>query len=51
MKLNVRIEFDIEGDVPLNDEEIKEMIHTYLSEAMETDELDYSVEAEDDELQ
>jgi hypothetical protein len=44
MKLNVKIEFDIDGDEALSDEDLKEMIYTYLAEAIELEELDYSVE-------
>jgi hypothetical protein len=48
MKLKVNVNFDIEGDEPLSDDEIKEMIYLYLSEAMEEEELDYSIETEYD---
>lgn len=49
MKLNIKIEFEVDGDGPINEDELKEMIYTYLSEAMETEELDYSVEPSEDE--
>jgi hypothetical protein len=48
MKMNVKVEFEIEGDEAPNDMELKEMIYSYLSEAIEAEELDYSAEVADD---
>lgn len=48
MKLNVKIDFDIEGDEELDEDEIKEMIMMYLSERIENDELEYNTEVIDE---
>jgi uncharacterized protein YpmS len=48
MKLKVRVEFDIEGDQVLDEDELKEMIYTYLAEAIESGELEYDVEVSDE---
>jgi hypothetical protein len=50
MKLNVKIEFDIEGEEFPSDEDIKEMVYNYLAEAIELEELDYSIEAADEDI-
>ncbi len=49
MKLNVKIEFEVDGNEPLDEDELKEMIYMFLSEAIEAEELEYSVEPGDDE--
>jgi len=48
MKVKVKIEFDIEGDEILDREELKHMIFEYLAEGIETEELDYDLEFEDE---
>lgn len=48
MKVDVKIEFSIEGEEGATREEIKEMIYTYLTEAMELEELDYDLEVEEE---
>lgn len=51
MKLSVKIEFPVETDQTMSEDELKELIYTFLAEAIESEELEYEVEvADEDEL-